>query len=106
MNRMREIHARLERLEKAVFGSEPKTSTPRKHEGTGRGDLPTHILSLRNQGFFREPKTPGEVHTRLQSKYHCEPDRVAMALLRLRRRRKLRKGSKPVGKKKQVAYVW
>jgi predicted transcriptional regulator len=57
-------------------------------------------------GFFKQPKTVVEVHEKLQSSYHCEVNRVSMALLRLHKKRALRKTSKTVGKRKQVAYVW
>jgi hypothetical protein len=68
--------------------------------------LPARLLKMRDQGFFKKPQTSGEVHEKLQLQYSCEPDRVAMALLRLHKRRQLRKTSKSTGKKKQDAYVW
>jgi hypothetical protein len=68
--------------------------------------LPSHILELRGRGFFKQAKTSKEVHAKLQSVYHCNLDRVLMALLRLQRRKRLRKSVKLAGKKKQVAYVW
>jgi|SRR6267142_5335385 len=101
----KQILKRIERLEEAVFGSRQPTEVkarPRKAEGMA---LPDHILKLRDTGFFDSAKTSSEVHARLQTKYPCEPDRVAMALLRLQRRRELRKASKATGGRKQVAYV-
>jgi hypothetical protein len=68
--------------------------------------LPAHILALREGGFFREPRTAGEVHSKLAETYHCLLDRVQMALLRLRRRRELRKASKTIGDQNCDAYVW
>jgi len=68
--------------------------------------LPSHILELRNQGFFHEPRTGNEVHERLQKTYHCDLDRVLMALLRLVRRRELRESAKSIAGRSQVAYVW
>lgn len=100
-----EILGRLDRLEQAVFGSpalEGGAVAVKKAQGAR---LPDHILKLRNSGFFDSPRTSSEVHERLQSKYPCEPDRIAMALLRLHRRRELRKTSKSNGGKKQTAYV-
>ncbi len=88
------IIMRLDRLEKAVFGLDSKIGKKRERKGASREGLPSHILGLRDDGFFKEPKTASEVHGKLQSKYHCEPDRVAMALLRLHRRRRLRKSSR------------
>ena len=101
----RQILNRIERLEEAVFGAEGRREVkagPRRAQGTA---LPDHILRLRDTGFFDSAKTSSEVHARLQTKYPCEPDRVAMALLRLQRRRELRKASKVTEGRKQVAYV-
>jgi hypothetical protein len=101
-----QILNRIERLEEAVFGSaQPKEvkAGPRRAQGMA---LPDHILKLRDTGFFDSSKTSSEVHARLKTKYPCEPDRVAMALLRLQRRRELRKASKITEGRKQVAYVW
>ena len=71
-----------------------------------RSGLPEHILALRDAGFMKQPKTGEEVHEKLQQTYHCDVNRVAVALLRLRKRGLLRKTSKGDGKRKQVAYVW
>ena len=101
-----QIIFRLERLESAVFGSGSKRSTEKTQKRPPREGLPGFILRLRDQGFFKQPKTAGKVHEKLRSNYHCELDRVAMALLRLQRRKELRKSSELVGQKKQVAYVW
>ncbi len=68
--------------------------------------LPDHLQRLRDAGFFKQPKTAVEAHAKLQPTYHCDVNRVAMALLRLWRKRLLRKTFKVVGKRKQVAYVW
>ena len=68
--------------------------------------LPSHILNLRDSGFLKQPKTPVEVHEKLRSTYHCDPNRVAVALHRLHKKRALRKTSKTSEKRKQVAYVW
>jgi hypothetical protein len=67
--------------------------------------LPKRILELRNGGFFSVPRTAREVQENLRSNYPCEVDRVAMALLRLKRK-ELRKASKIIDGKRQVAYVW
>jgi hypothetical protein len=47
-----------------------------------------------------------DVREKLQPTYHCDVDRVAMALLRLHKRKQLRKTKKAVGKKRLIAYVW
>ena len=77
----------------------PKTSGPPK-------SLPAWILKLRDDGLFKQSKTTNETHTKLQSHYPCDPNRVAVALLRLQKQKQLRKTSKGVGDKKQIAYVW
>lgn len=101
-----QILARLDRIEKIVLagGSKPRSET--KRDRSSSEGLPAHILKLRSEQFFKEPKAVSEVHSKLQASYHCEPDRVAMALLRLQRRKQLRKSSKIIQKKKQVAYTW
>ncbi len=81
--------------------SAPKQTTKGPRGKTLRG----HILRLREDGFFKQARTANDVRVRLQPVYPCDFDRVAMAFLRLQRRRKLRKTSKVVGKKKQIAYV-
>lgn len=68
--------------------------------------LPDHILDLRSQGFFTQPRAPSEVHTQLSRTYHCEFERVKVALLRLQRRRELRKTAKEIAGQERVAYVW
>ena len=88
---------------------QPASSPKTLREPRGRRQpesLPDHILALRNSGFFAKPKTPAEIHAELQTSYHCELNRVEVALFRLQRRKELRKTSKVVGGKTQVAYVW
>ncbi len=68
--------------------------------------LPTQIIKLRDEGFFRQPRSPSEVHIKLRETYHCLPDRVQMALLRLQRKRELRKSIKNGDREGQTAYVW
>jgi hypothetical protein len=68
--------------------------------------LPGHILSLRDNAYFKEPRTIDEIHLKLQPRYHCARNRVVMALMRLSRQKKLRKTSRIVEDRKQLAYVW
>jgi hypothetical protein len=68
--------------------------------------LPDRILELRDKHFFKQPRTGRDVQEKLRDAYPCELDRVAMALLRLMNRKKLRKASKLVDGKRQIAYVW
>jgi hypothetical protein len=81
----------------------PKSTT--RTEGSKKV-LPGHILRVRAEGYFSQPRTAREVHDKLAPTYACEINRVAMALLRLNDRKQLRKASKVVNKRKQVAYVW
>ena len=103
---LKHILRRLERLEQAVFGDR-SAKKPIKQPGRSRdAALPAHVGKLRSQGFFTTPRTAVEVREKLQPTYHCDLDRVAMALLRLHKRKQLRKTKKLVGKKKLIAYVW
>ena len=65
-----------------------------------------HILDVRAAGFFSQPKTADETHKKLQGKYPCELNRVAVALLRMAINKQLRKATKTVDNKKYKAYVW
>jgi hypothetical protein len=104
----------LERIRAIIdvaLTSKPRRARSAKPDGKASmakksSALPDHILSLRDSGFFKQPKTGDEVHAKLQSSYHCDVNRVAVALLRLHKRRLLRKTSKSVRERKQVAYVW
>jgi hypothetical protein len=87
--------------------------SPKKHDSKAqaksnsrKGSLQDVILAMRAAGYFKQPKTVGDVHEKVQLEYPCERDRVAMSLLRLLRRKELRKASKLVDKKKKTAYVW
>lgn len=68
--------------------------------------LPDRIIQLRESGFFVHPRTADDVHKKLSPTYHCQPDRVAMALLRLAKRKELRKAAKKLEERKYQAYVW
>lgn len=92
--------ARISRLEALLSPSKPAQKPARTQK------LPDHILNLRKNGFFSQPRTAIDTHKKLKGTYHCEVDRVAMALLRLASRKQLRKASKVEGKKRYQAYVW
>lgn len=78
----------------------------KKFENESRKSLPQIILVLRDSNFFTKPQTSNDVYQKIQTTYHCEPDRVTMALIRLADRKKLRKASKTVNKQHLNAYVW
>jgi hypothetical protein len=99
---LREIGRRLSRLESVVFSQAKDKSRP----ASRRGALSSELLRLQEAGFFTQPKTAKEAHTKLQTRYPCELNRVAVGLLRLQKSGRLRRASKIEGGKKQVAYVW
>jgi len=102
----KDILKRLDRLEEAVFSAHAVKKSAKQPARSRDSALPAHISKLRDHGFFKSPKTAVEVRGKLQPTYHCDLDRVSMALLRLHKRRSLRKTTKLVGKRKQIAYVW
>jgi hypothetical protein len=97
----------LDGLIKASAGGQKVPRVKAASVPSSSDGLPAHIIRLRDSGFLKSPKTSKEVHEKLQPIYSCAADRVAMAMLRLQRRKMLRKAA-PVtsGKKKQLAYVW
>jgi hypothetical protein len=101
---------RIEKLERSVFNGEnavkPVAPIKKITSEAPSNALPSHIVALKNEGFFKGVRTANEVHEKLQSRYSCSVDRIAMALLRLHRKKILRKTSKIVGKKSHIAYVW
>jgi len=103
---IRQILKRLNRIEQTIF---PKIeSRPTKEVLTlkKKSGLPYSILQLREQKFFKQPKISSEVHKKLQPTYHCDLNRVEVALLRLNKKKQLRKSLKLIGDKKIIAYVW
>jgi hypothetical protein len=103
---IKRILQRLNRLEKAVFSGEKKNSKKSEVVTGSRITLSKHILALREKDFFKQPKISSEVHAKLETSYPCALNRVAVALVRLHKGRKLRKTSKLVNKKRLTAYVW
>lgn len=71
-----------------------------------KNSLPGLILAHRDHGFFAKPKTAAQVHDQIKSTYHCDLNRVAVALIRLQKRKQLRKTSRLVNGKVQNAYAW
>lgn len=100
--------AELKRLVRTVpeGGAGPRARMDRSLPSHIAKSLPDRIAELRDGGFFREPRTATEVHEELRKTYHCQLDRVQMALLRLQRKKDLRKTLKIVAGRSQVAYVW
>src|SRR6185295_15225494 len=84
------------------FISEGEDVVPRSHSARTLAD---HILALRSEGFFKQPKTPNEVYEKINPIYPCEKKRVGVELIRLQDKKELRRISNKVGKIKQVSYV-
>lgn len=96
---------RLEKLEKVVFIKavvKDKKSDPKED---GIKSLPDLILELKERGFFKQSKTVKEVYEKIKNIYPCDLNRVAVALVRLHKSRKIRKASKVIGDKKIIAYA-
>lgn len=106
MTKSTDIDKMLQDHEKRILALEQSSQKPTKQKVVkDKKSLPDHIIGLRDKGFFTQPKTADEVHKKLQSIYHCEPNRVSVALVRLGGK-SLRKASKKIGGKKYKAYVW
>lgn len=99
---LRDHEKRITRLE-SLCG---KKKTSAKKNNDVQMNLTDHILAARNGMYFSKPKTAEEIHKNLQGTYHCDLNRVAVALLRLADRRMLRRTTKAVNGKKYQAYVW
>lgn len=102
---IKDLINRIEKLERVVF-AQPIRQLPNTKIKTAGGGLPDRILELRKAGFFKQQKTSQEVHTKLQSTYPCDLNRVEVTLLRLLKRKFLRITSKSINGKKLRAYVW
>jgi hypothetical protein len=64
------------------------------------------ILSLRDVGFFEDPKTAEDIRDELKTRGHpYSIDRVSVALLRLVRKRQLRRLTEEREKKEVYVYV-
>jgi len=100
---LRDHEKRITQLE-SLCGKKKETSTKKNDDSQMK--LTDHILAARDGMFFSKPKTAEEIHRKLQGTYHCDLNRVAVALLRLAGRRKLRRTTKAVNGKEYQAYVW
>jgi hypothetical protein len=66
--------------------------------------LPDRLIQLREVGFFQQPRTAAEAHSKLLENYHCVL--VQRALLRFLRRIQIRKTTRTINDQEQIAYVW
>jgi hypothetical protein len=102
-----EIARLLNDHEKRISELESRLSKPTSKTATkDKQKLSDHVLRLRDSGFFSKQKTAEETHAKLQETYSCELNRVAVGLLRLAKRKKLRRASKTVNEKTYQAYVY
>ena len=107
MIKNKQIHNILKDHEKRIVALERIMGTYKiQKSGKTKKSLSGYIKNLRDNGFFSQPKTAAETHTKLHGSYHCELNRVAVALMRLADRKQLRKAAKSLAGKKYRAYVW
>lgn len=97
------LEARIVKLELS-YGEKKKAA--KAHRRKSRASLTDHIVSLRDAGFFSQPKISEDVQKKLQGVYHCKLDRISMALLRLAKHRELRRTTKSANGKSYQAYVY
>ena len=106
MKDLKEINKILQNHERRISILENSTGKIKKPTTKDTKHLLSdHLIELRDDGFFSQPKTAEETHRKLTGKYPCELNRVAVALLRLAKRKELRKASKAINGKKYKAYV-
>ena len=80
----KDVNKKLEDHERRISFLEKMLDRSKKPEIEGnKKSLSDHIIKLRNDGFFSQPKTAEETHAKLNVKYPCELNRVEVALLRL-----------------------
>lgn len=106
VSRLRQVESLLAECLQVLGEKSKGTTQPRPAKKSSKNGLPDKIIALRDKGFFSQPKTARDVQAKLNPTYVCEVDRASTALLRLVERKKLRKASKQIDGKKQVAYVW
>lgn len=103
----KDIDKILQNHEKRIFALEASVGKPKKQKTKmEKQSLSDHIIELRDDGFFSQPKIAKEVHTKLTGKYNCELNRVEVALKKIADRKELRRTSKIISDKKYKAYVW
>jgi hypothetical protein len=103
----KDTNKKLQDHERRISALEKLMGDTKKPKIKGsKQSLSDYMLELRDGGFFSQPKTAEDVHSKLNVKYPCEVNRVAVALVRLAGKKQLRKASKIVDKKKYKAYVW
>jgi len=106
MKNLKEINKILQDHERRISTLEKLGGKTQKSKSKGnKQSLSDHLIELLGKGFFTQPKTVDETHAKLTRTYPCELNRVAVALVRLSKRKQLRKASKIINDKKYKAYV-
>ena len=109
MNNNGELITRIKQLEKRVTSLESKFLEKKvltQPDNDLKKSLGDRIIVLRDEKFFSTPQAGMETHERMLESYHCELNRVEVALVRLADKKQLRKTSKVIDGKKYKAYVW
>lgn len=106
MTNLEEINKMLQDHESRLQKLEASKQAIRSDNQTAKPALADHIIRLRDENFFNQPKTGEEVHAKIQETYPCERNRVEVALLRLAAKKELRRATKNIGDKSYKAYVW
>lgn len=103
----REKLIQAKNLIEAVLTSKGESSSPVTVKGSKSEakTLGSHIIEIRETGYFSEPRTAREVHSAIQKVYACEIKRVENELARLQKKGEFRKTSKVINEKKLIAYV-
>lgn len=97
---------RISRLEKASKEKLAREIVRKKTKVKYVG-LPGEIIELRDEDFFKNPRTAEEVQQAVKDKgFHHVIDPVKMALLRLVRRKELRRFKEERDKEKTFVYVY
>src|SRR5580698_4765044 len=72
---------------------------------SNKASLPDHISALRDNDFFKQPRTITEIHEKLQLTYPCDRGRITTAMRRIIKRNELRKTSKTEDGERVDAFV-
>jgi hypothetical protein len=99
--RIEEHEKRIAELERTVLLKETKIKKKPKFKG-----LPERVLALRDDDFFKDPRTDVETHREIMKTYPCDLNRVSVALFRLSKKKELRRTTKVQDGNEHVAYAW
>jgi hypothetical protein len=98
--KLEDLENRVTHLESLILKGKSRSISQK------RKVLNDHVLSLREERFFSDPRTAQETYEKVQKAYPCELNRVEVALLRLAGKKQLRKAKKIINGREYKAYVW